>query len=584
MRIIIDKNVTVPMRDGVVLAADVYRPDGAGPFPTLVMRLPYNKEAGRYLVSYFDIFRGAQAGYAIVIQDTRGRWASGGQFTPFSDEARDGADTIGWAAAQPWSTGAVGMIGGSYFGATQWTAATETPGVLRAIAPMVTTDQYYDGWAYQGGAFQLGFNLHWTLSSLAVGEVMRRMGAGHASGQASGQDFAVLAAAIDGNDELYRRLPLRGLAELRELAPYYDEWLSHPSYDDFWRATAPRESYDRITVPALNIGAWHDLFLQGTLANYTGMKAHGGSEAARQRQRLVIGPWAHGAMSGWFPERSYGLMSGIDTADITRLQLRWFDWLLKGEDTGLAAEKPVRLFVMGANQWRDEDDWPLPDTEYVSYFLHSGGLANTAGGDGCLSADAPGDEPEDVYLYDPRDPVPTTGGATFLPGLFIGANAGPRDQRSVEARRDVLCYTTGPLAEPLEVIGPVAAVLHVSSSAPDTDFTAKLVDVAPDGRAENLADGIVRARYRESLAEPSLLEPGRTYEITIDLVATAAVFGAGHRIRLEVSSSNFPRFDRNTNTGGVIATEGESDLRQAVNRVHHARATPSRLILPVIRR
>jgi putative CocE/NonD family hydrolase len=289
-------------------------------------------------------------------------------------------------------------------------------------------------------------------------------------------------------------------------------------------------------------------------------------------------------MDGWFPERSYGLAAGIEAADLTGLQLRWFDWLLRGTDTGLAGDKPVRLFVMGANVWRDEDDWPLPGTEYVDYFLHSRGRANTAGGDGGLSADAPGDEPEDVYLYDPRDPVPTTGGPTFLPGLFIGANAGPRDQRVVESRHDVLCYTSEPLAEPVEVIGPVLAVLHVSSSAPDTDFTAKLVDVAPDGRAENLADGILRARYRESLSEPSPLEPGRVYQVTVDLVATAVVFAAGHRIRLEVSSSNFPRFDRNTNTGGVIAGEGEADLRQAVNRVHHTRALPSRLVLPVIRR
>ena len=579
MRIVVDKNLTVPMRDGVSLAADVYRPDGPGPFPTLVQRTPYNKEFG--LIGFsFDIMRGVQAGYAVVVQDTRGRWASGGEFNPFFDEARDGADTIAWAAAQPWSTGAVGMIGGSYFGATQWTAATQAPEALRAIAPFVTTDQYYDGWAYQGGAFQLGFNLHWTLSSLALGEVVRRM----RTGAATAQDFAALVAAVDGNDGVYRRLPLLGLPEVKELAPYYDDWLSHPSYDEFWRATAPRESYGQITVPALNMGGWYDLFLKGTLANYTGMKARGGSDAARQHQRLVIGPWAHGPLGGWFPERSYGLLAGTETADITGLQLRWFDWLLKGEDSGLAAEKPVRLFVMGANEWRDEDDWPLPGTEYVDYFLHSGGRANTAAGDGRLSTDAPGDEPEDVYLYDPRDPVPTTGGGTFLPGLSIGANAGPRDQRAVEGRHDVLCYTTEPLAAPLEVIGPVRAVLHVSSSATDTDFTAKLVDVAPDGRAENLADGILRARYRESLSEPSPLEPERVYEVTVDLVATAAVIAAGHRIRLEVSSSNFPRFDRNTNTGGVIATEGEADIRQAVNRVHHTRVRPSRLVLPVIRR
>jgi putative CocE/NonD family hydrolase len=579
MRIVVDKNLMVPMRDGVSLAADVYRPDGPGPFPTLVQRTPYNKEFGLAGFS-FDIMRGVQAGYAVVVQDTRGRWASGGEFNPFFDEARDGADTIAWAAAQPWSTGAMGMIGGSYFGATQWTAATQTPEALRAIAPFVTTDQYYDGWAYQGGAFQLGFNLHWTLSSLALGEVVRRMG----TGAATAQDFAALVAAVDGNDAGYGRLPLLGLPEVKGLAPYYDDWLSHPSYDEFWRATAPRESYGQITVPALNMGGWHDLFLKGTLANYTGMKAQGGSDASRQYQRLVIGPWAHGPTAGWFPERSYGLLAGTATADITGLQLRWFDWLLKGEDTGLAAEKPVRLFVMGANEWRDEDDWPLPGTEYADYFLHSSGRANTAAGDGGLSTDAPGDEPEDVYLYDPRNPVPTTGGGTFLPGLSIGANAGPRDQRAVEARHDVLCYTTEPLAAPLEVIGPVRAVLHVSSSATDTDFTAKLVDVAPDGRAENLADGILRARYRESLSEPSPLEPERVYEVTVDLVATAAVISAGHRIRLEVSSSNFPRFDRNTNTGGVIATEGEADIRPAVNRVHHTRVRPSRLVLPVIRR
>jgi hypothetical protein len=579
MRIVVDKNLTVPMRDGVILVADVYRPDGPGPFPTLVQRTPYNKELG--LIGFsFDIMRGVQAGYAVIVQDTRGRAASGGEFNPFFDEARDGADTIAWAADQPWSSGAVGMIGGSYFGATQWTAATQAPEALRAIAPFVTTDQYYEGWAYQGGAFQLGFNLHWTLSSLALAELVRRIKAG----TATGQDFAELVAAVDGNDDMYRRTPLLGLPELKGLAPYYDDWLSHPSYDEFWRATAPRESYGQITVPALNMGGWYDLFLKGTLANYTGMKAHGGSETARQHQRLVIGPWAHGPLGGWFPERSYGLLSGTETADITGLQLRWFDWLLKGEDSGLAGDKPVRLFVMGANEWRDEDDWPVPGTEYTDYFLHSQGRANTASGDGTLSAEAPRDEPEDVYLYDPRHPVPTTGGGSFLPGLSIGANAGPRDQRSVESRHDVLCYTTEPLAAPLEVTGPVQAVLHVSSSATDTDFTAKLADVAPDGRAENLADGILRARYRDSLSEPSPLEPERVYEVTVDLVATAAVIAAGHRIRLEVSSSNFPRFDRNTNTGGVIATETEADFRQAVNRVHHTGARASRLVLPVIHR
>lgn len=581
VRTIVDQNEMVRMRDGVGLATDLYRPDTSDRSPTVVVRLPYNKRLPALVNFSLDVMRATQAGYAVVVQDTRGRYASQGRFNPFFDEAADGADTIAWAAGQPWSNGAVGMAGGSYFGATQWTAATQAPEALRGIAPVITTDQYYESWAYQGGAFQLGFNLSWTLSSLALGEIVRRMG----QGEASPEDFAAMVAAVDGNDDLYRRLPLRGLQELAGVAPFYDEWLAHPAYDDFWRATAPRESYAKITVPALNIGGWYDLFLKGTLANYIGMKQRGGSERARRYQRLIVGPWAHGATGGAFPERSYGLMGAMDAIDATALQLRWYDWLLKGEDTGIEREKPVRLFVMGANVWRDEEDWPLPDTEYVDYFLHSGGRANTASGDGVLSTDPAGDgEGEGVWLYDPRDPVPTTGGPTFLPGLAVAANAGPRDQRAVEARRDVLCYTTPPLAGPLEVTGPVRLVLHASSSALDTDFTGKLVDVWPDGRAQSLTDGILRARYRDSLSDPSPLEPGRVYELSIDLVATANVFAPGHRIRLEVSSSNFPRFDRNTNTGGVIAAEGDADLRQAVNRVHHSSAHPSRLVLPLIRR
>jgi putative CocE/NonD family hydrolase len=576
--LLVQKNLQVPMRDGVNLATDVYRPAAEGRYPTIVSRLPYDKELP--IVNFsFDTMRAARAGYAVVVQDTRGRYQSDGVFTAFADEAEDGADTIAWAAAQPWSTGEVGMVGGSYFGATQWLAASQAPPALRAIAPFVTTDQYYESWAYQGGAFQLGFNLHWSLLSLGLGELLRQVGAG----QAKPERFAELVEAIDDNDALYRRLPLTDMPELAGLADYYQDWLAHPSYDGYWKATAPRESWDRITVPALNMGGWYDLFLKGTIANYLGMKENGGSEQARELQRLVIGPWAHGPMSGWYPQRGFGLLSGTDAHDITGLQLRWFDQLLRGEDRGLEADKPVQIFVMGADEWRDEDDWPLPGTEYVDWFLTSDGRANTAAGDGRLSADGPVESPDDVYLYDPRDPVPTVGGATFLPGLFAGVNAGPRDQREVERRADVLSYTSVPLPEPLTVIGPVELVLHASSSALDTDFTAKLVDVAPDGSAVNLADGILRARYRDSLSEPAPLEPGHVYELRIDLVATANVFAAGHRIRLDVSSSNFPRFDRNTNTGGTIASEAIDDLVQAVNRVHHTPAYPSRLVLPVIR-
>jgi putative CocE/NonD family hydrolase len=284
-------------------------------------------------------------------------------------------------------------------------------------------------------------------------------------------------------------------------------------------------------------------------------------------------------MTGVFPERTYGLMASGDAADLVGIQLRWYDHWLKGEDNGVEQDKPVKLFVMGLDEWREEDDWPLPDTQFRPYYLHSDGHANTAAGDGTLSTEAPAEEAEDAYLYDPRRPVPTVGGAILL---SLGLDQGPRDQRSVEAREDVLCYNTPVLEKPVEVTGPIELVLSISSSARDTDFTGKLVDVYPDGRAEILTDGILRARYRESFSEPRLLQPGQIYELHLDLWATSNLFKAGHRIRLEVSSSNFPRFDRNTNTGGTIETE--TDFVQVVNRVYHDSAHPSYLVLPIIER
>ena len=584
MSITIEKDMVVTARDGTSLMTDLYRPGEGGPWPTLVSRLPYNKEIGVLVLAAngFDLMRAVSAGYAVVVQDTRGRFASGGKFSPFVDEATDGADTVAWAAEQRWSTGDIGMAGGSYLGVTQWTAATQAPPALRAIAPAVTASQYYDGWTYQGGAFQLGLNLWWTLSMLGAGDLQRRITSGD---NAAGQRLGELMATADAHEEIFQRRPLAGLPELVDVAGYYDEWLAHPDLDEFWRSTAPSEAYGQITVPALNIGGWFDVFLAGTIANFKGMREDGGSKEARSRQRLVIGPWAHGNLTGIFREVNFGIGAGVFGAvDATGLQLEWFDWLLKGAESTLDPDRPVRLFVMGSNEWRDEADWPLPGVEPERWYLHSDGRANTAAGDGTLTRSKPGpDEPEDAYLYDPRSPVPTTGGATYLPGLFVGTNAGPRDQHAVEARADVLCYTSEPLDEPLEVIGDLEVLLQISSSAPDTDFTAKLVDVWPDGRAMSVADGILRARYRHSLAAPQHLRSDEIHELHIDLGATAMVFAAGHRVRVEISSSNFPRFDANTNTGGQIASEGDADLRRALNRVHHTSSHPSRLVLPVAR-
>ena len=578
MRIIIDKSVRVEMRDGVGLGTDVYRLDTTEPMPVLLQRLPYSKELPS-VQNAFHLMRAVQAGYVVVVQDTRGRYTSEGSFTPFVDDGRDGADAVGWCAAQPWSNGRVGMIGGSYFGATQWRAASEAPPALMAFAPSVTVADYHEGWTYRGGAFELGFVHHWTLG-LAGAEAGRRI----AAGTASPEVLAELVRVRDDNDRLFWRLPLTDVPELRDVAPYYLDWLAHPDRDEYWRAIAPIERHHAITAPAFNIGGWHDIFLSGTLANWNGMRRHGATDRVRSMQRLTIGPWAHGSYLGMFAERLYGTAASMDGADITGRVLRYFDHLVKGHANGVDRDKPVRIFVMGPDEWRDEDDWPLPDTTFTPFYLHSAGRANTAAGDGTLSGDIPGSESEDVYLYDPRDPVPTVGGQTLLPGLAVAANAGPRDQRVVEARADVLCYTSAPLTQATEVTGPVELVLFASSSALDTDFTAKLVDVHPDGRAVLVTDGILRARYRRSTAEPELLEPGHIYEMRIDLVATATVFEAGHQIRLEVSSSNFPRFDRNTNTGGVIAGEGAECLVDAMNRVHHDSAHPSHLILPIIDR
>jgi putative CocE/NonD family hydrolase len=580
MNIVIEKNVMVPMRDGIELATDVYHPDTRDPLPALVQRLPYNKELWALTNAALNVARAVQAGYVIVIQDTRGRFASGGNFNPLFHEAEDGADTIAWAAKQPWSSGKVGTIGGSYLGATQWLAATQSPEALQAMAPFVTVADYHEGWVYQGGAFELGFNLSWTLPFLALFELQRRVGAG----KATWEDLSALIRAVDAIDELYWRLPLKDMPPLEGIAPYYFDWLAHPDYDEYWRRLAPKEYYERITIPALNMGGWYDLFLGGTLANYRGMKERGGSSLARSHQGLIVGPWAHGVVGGAFADHLYGLMANADAFDLTGAQLRWFDHWLKGVENGVERQRPVHLFVMGENVWHEEDDWPLPGTTFTPYYLHSGGRANSASGNGTLSTEQQGDEPEDVYLYDPRHPVPTVGGATFLPGLWVGANAGPRDQRAVEARHNVLCYTSAPLERPVEVTGPIELVLYASSSALDTDFTGKLVDVVPSGRAEILTEGILRARYRDSLSTPSLLDPGRVYELRLDLWATANVFSAGHCIRLEVSSSNFPRFDRNTNTGGSIATEDSGDLVQAVNRMYHDRIHPSHLLLPIIER
>jgi putative CocE/NonD family hydrolase len=560
----VERGVKTTMRDGVVLRADIYRPKQEGRFPVLLQRTPYNKAGG----ADFG-YRAASAGYVVIIQDVRGRYTSEGEWYPFQFESNDGYDTVEWVAALPYANGKVGMWGGSYVGATQMLAAIAHPPHLAGICPVVTASNYHRNWAYQGGAFAQWFNQSWT-SGLAQDTLNRRV-----------QNETNAMTGV-------WQLPLQAYPLFNphgnfgdpdspaSLAPYYLDWLAHPSMDAYWKRWSIEDHYSEITVPALHTAAWYDLFQDGSLRNYQGIKRQGGTEAARRGQHLLVIIGGHAGSGRHIGEVDFGPSAAeYSEAEVT---LQWYDYLFKGVRNQFA-QKPVRLFVMGANQWREEEDWPLKRAHSTKYFLHSSTGANSLRGDGSLSAAPPGaTEPADRYVYDPTNPAPTTGGplccdANHLPG-------GPRDQRPVEAREDVLVYSTAAFTQEMEVTGPVKLDLYAKSSAVDTDFTAKLVDVWPNGFAQNLTEGIVRARYRDSQEKPELLNPQQVYRFTIELWSTSNVFHPGHRLRLEVSSSNFPRFDRNLNTGRAAALETHATT--ATNTILHDPEHPSTLLLPIV--
>ena len=558
-------NVAVRMRDGTVLRADVYRPAGAGRFPTLLQRIPYGKHSPRYRSMYLDPMRALDRGYAVVIQDVRGRHASDGEWYPYVHEAEDGFDTIDWIASQGWSDGNVGMFGISYHGATQWLAATTAHPALKAIVPGVTADSYYDSWTYLGGVFQLFWVSGWA-AGFALDDFGERA-ARNPEAKARLREWRrdPMAAA--------NHLPLDDMPALREVADYYYDWLAHGTYDDYWKAIAPREKFDRITVPALIQGGWYDGFIRATLRCYEGMRERGASEIARSQQHLLVGPWLHQPL----PDPSAGIgyfgpsASGA-AIDWHGMQLAWFDRWLRDEDNGVDRDPPVYIFVMGRNEWRAEESWPPPDAETMTLFLRSGGAANSRFGDGALSEDPPGEsEAADHFLYNPLNPVPTTGGA-HLGGIPTVFEVGAQDQRAVEGRGDVLVYTSAPLDRDIEVVGNVTLDLWAATSASDTHWTAKLVDVHPDGQAINVCDGILRASFMESLESPSPIARGEAVRYRVDAGPTAMMFGKGHRIRLEVSSSNFPAFARYDGDG----------LAPAMQTVLHDAGRPSALGLPVV--
>jgi putative CocE/NonD family hydrolase len=558
----VEADVRATMRDGVALVADVYRPVGEGTYPVLLTRTPYDRRgdvaAGPLLASH---------GYVVVQQDVRGRFESEGVFDPFRNEAADGYDTVEWAAALRGSNGRVGMFGGSYVGATQMLAAGARPPHLVAIHPVVTASEYYEGWTYQGGALMQWFASSWA-SGLAE-DTLERRAAAQADPPAWVESLPVAA---------YRILAPPAASEL---APYYRDWVTHETEDDFWRAVRVKDRYGDMAVKALHQAGWHDIFSSGSIENYVGMRAAAATPEARAGQRLVIGPWGH------TPTLAHGKVGDVTFGDAAQIDdlaviLEWADWSLKDVANGYATGAPVRLFVMGENAWRDEREFPLARAKATRYYLRAARGASTARGDGRLSTAAPRREAPDRFEYDPANPVRTIGGRLCCGKGHLPYHPGPFDQRPNETRADVLVYSTGPLAADLEVTGFVSAEVWASTSAADTDFTAMLVDVDPSGYARYLADGILRGRYRASRERAEPLRPGSIEKYVIELGATSNLFKAGHQLRLYVSSSNFPRFDRNLNTGEPIATG--TRMVTARQAVYHDEAHPSALVLPVVPR
>jgi uncharacterized protein len=545
----IDFDVRVAMRDGVKLSADIYRPDADGKFPVILVRTPYNKstERGNHLQlgRYF-----ASRGYVYVAMDVRGRGDSDGEFVPYRNEGPDGYDAIEWCAAQKWSSGKVGTIGSSYLGYDQWIAALQHPPHLTTMIVLVTPP---DPFVESPTGLQSPTYMSWY--HLLLGHTLHN------------------AAAVDWN-ALYRHLPLDTMDQAAGFhAPYWQDILNHPGINAWWEPLIYQNKFDRVNLPILHISGWYDDEQAGAVMNYIGMTTHGATQEARKNQKLLMGPWPHAVNS----TRKLGEIDFGPTAliDLEGYERRWFDRWLKGTANGVMDEKPVRIFVMGKNEWRDESDWPIPGTKLVKYFLNSRGRANSLYGDGTLDTTAPsGAAKPDHYRYDPADPVP------FLMEPTYAQVGGPDDYRPVERRDDVLVYTSEAFAKEQVICGPVKAHLWAASNAVDTDFMMKLLDVWPSGFAQRLTDGMVRARYREGGDKMSLITPGKIYEYEVDVWNTCQEFGPGHRVRIEVASSAFPKYDRNQNTGEPLGRT--ANLKVAEQTIYHDAEHPSHMVLPLV--
>ena len=551
-----EHNVAVPMRDGVVLRADVYRPDEPGPHPVLVLRTPYNKD-GSKAEPY------VKAGYIVVRQDARGRYASEGKWESFyrfnTHDATDGYDTVEWAAKLPGSNGRVGTFGASYNAFLQWRLAPLRPPSLVAMAACSIPPRLTQ---VEGpGTIRPGRRLNWFYGGMTPDMRLRSGAEGPKTKAEAGQLWK------DGEDKrLLYFLPWLALPKMvfEDEEPAVKDWLRAPHRDP-WQLL---DGCPEITVPNLDIVGWFDHCNDG-IELHQAMRRVGKTEAARNGQRLIIGPWSH---SGRGKSKVGAVDFGKSAAlDLVQTEIRHFDYWTKGKPNGVNKDAPVRLFVMGANQWRDEQEWPPSRATARTLYLHSEGHANTPAGDGQLTNEAPAGG-RDRYRYDPNDPVPTL----WSPAMFTL----PADQAPLAKRADILVFQSKPLTEPMEVTGYPEVILHAASSAPDTDFFVKLIDVAPDGTNRDITSGMVRARYRNGLDRPELLKPGETTEYRIKLRPTSNEFQSGHRIRLDITSSDFPNYDRNHNT--AADQNADARLEVAEQTIHHGGKYRSRLVLPVI--
>ncbi len=543
----IDFNVRVKMRDGVELSADVYRPDAEGKFPVILSRTPYNKNGQRALE--FGRYFG-EHGYVYVEMDVRGRGDSDGVFVPYRNDGRDGYDAIEWCANQPWSTGKVGTIGGSYLGKIQWLTALLKPPHLITMIVMVSPSDPFVEW-------QTGLPLPMDISWYHVvgGRMLQN------------------EAAVDWS-KIHWHLPIYTMDEAAGRPnPYWKQMVQHSQLDEWWQPLRYQDKFDKIKVPVFHISGWYDDEQIGTLINFMGMTSSAATEEIRRSQKLLMGPWPHGLLKAKqkLGDIDFGPASVVD---FKALFLRWFDYWLKGIDNGIMKEAPVKVFIMGENKWLEEKSWPIPNTKWVSYYLHSKGRANSLYGDGELSLDHPKDEPYDTYTYDPKNPVP------FITEPSFAQIGGPDDYRPIERRDDVLVYDSKPIEKEITICGPIKLKLYAASSAPDTDFMGKLLDVWENGFAQRLTDGMIRARFRNGMDKPALIEPDKVYLYDIDLWNTCQTFKKGHRIRLEISSSAFPKYDRNPNTGEPLGMT--TNMKIAKQKIYHNLKYPSHVILPLL--